>query len=625
MQLFLNLAKSLERNKKYNAFFINEITYSYYDFARVISKIRRSLQSITQNNEKNIGLIINDDIETYSAILALWLEGKAYVPINPESPIDRNYKIIKQAEIKTIIDSSDKIVYPELNIIESRKLKEAEINIAPVNTSDNELAYIFFTSGTTGEPKGVPITRANLSGFIDAFWKLGFEIDNNDRVLQMFELTFDLSVMSFLVPLLKGSCVYTIPKDKIKYNYIFELLDEHNLTVALMVPSILHYLRPYFDEINAPSMKYSLFCGEALPLDVTEEWSKCLPNAEISNVYGPTENTIFCTSYVFHREGKNKEYNGILCIGKPISGVEIIIVNEDNQTLPAGEKGELCLAGELLTPGYWRNTEKNKEAFFNIDYTGKTTRFYRTGDLCVKDKDDDIMYLGRIDFQTKIQGFRVELSEVEFHAKAFLGKINAVAIAITNKIGNTEIGLILESQEFNTSELINYMKKKMPEYMIPTKIGFESKFPLNINGKIDRKLLQEKFNSPIIQVGQKAITKHTITQDKINDFAKLTGDYNPIHFDDNYAAGTIFKRKIAHGPYVITLITTMFANKLPGPGSVYLSHDIKYVFPVYIGDLITASVEIIDILPNKHILVKTICTNQDNVTVIEGIARLKKY
>jgi D-alanine--poly(phosphoribitol) ligase subunit 1 len=493
MELFLNLAESIKKSREHNAFFINEKSYKYGDFAQSISAIRQSIQLLTKSDEKNIGLIINDDLETYAAIIALWFEGKAYIPINPETPVDRNKKVINQAGIKTIIDSSDKIVFSEYLTIESRKLKETSINLTPVKVSGEELAYIFFTSGTTGEPKGVPIKRNNVSGFIRAFWDLGFKIDHNDRIMQMFELTFDLSVMSFLVPLLKGSCVYTIPKGKIKYNYIFELLDEHNITVALMVPSILHYLRPYFDEINAPEMKYSLFCGEALPLDVTKEWSQCLPNAEISNVYGPTENTIFCTSYVYNRIGENKEYNGILCIGKQMTGVETIIVNENNQILPSGEKGELCLAGELLTPGYWKNEEKNKEAFFNIDYKGKSTRFYRTGDLCVKDNDDDIMYLGRIDFQTKIQGFRVELSEVEFHAKASLGKINTVAIAFTNKIGNTEIGLAIEANEFNTDELLNYLKTKMPVYMIPTQIIFEKTFPLNTNGKTDRKELKNKF------------------------------------------------------------------------------------------------------------------------------------
>ena len=471
MQLFLNLANSINENKKYHAFYIGEKYYTYNDLAKSISMIRQAICNSPNKAEKHIGLVINDDLETYSAIIALWFEGKAYVPLNPESPKDRNFKVINQAEIKTIIDSSDVSLYPEFNTIGSKKLPDAEIKTTPVTVPENELAYIFFTSGTTGEPKGVPIKRSNVSGFIDAFWDLGFKINNNDRVLQMFDLTFDLSVMSYLVPLLKGACVYTIPKGVIKYNYIFELMDEHHISVALMVPSILHYLRPYFDEIHAPAMKYSLFCGEALPLDVTEEWSKCLPNAKISNVYGPTENTIFCTSYIYNRNGNNKENNGVLCIGKSMSGVETIIVDEENNILPQGEKGELCLAGKLLTPGYWKNEEKNKEAFFTTDYKGKPIRFYKTGDLCVEDKEGDTLYLGRIDFQTQIQGYRVELSEVEFHAKAFLDKVNAVALAVINKIGNTEIGLVIESDEFDTKKLIYYMKTKLNSYMIPTALS----------------------------------------------------------------------------------------------------------------------------------------------------------
>jgi D-alanine--poly(phosphoribitol) ligase subunit 1 len=493
MQLFLKLAQAIGNNKNSNAFFINDAIFTYFDLAKVISKVRRAIQLSTKKTEKHIGLILNDDIETYAAIIALWFEGKAYVPISPESPKDRNNKVIIQAGIETIIDSSENITYPEYKVIASKKLIESEINLQPIEVSNSELAYIFFTSGTTGEPKGVPISRANVSGFIDAFWEMGFIIDKHDRVLQMFELTFDLSVMSYLVPLLKGACVYPIPKSKIKYNYIFELLDEHNLTVALMVPSILHYLRPYFDEINSPSMKYSLFCGEALPLDVTEEWSRCLPNAEIINVYGPTENTIFCTSYKFNRNSKNKEHNGVLCIGKSMLGVETIIVDDKNQILPKGEKGELCLAGELLTPGYWKNDVKNKEAFFFIDYKGKSTRFYKTGDLCVEDSDGDIMYLGRIDFQAKIQGFRVELSEVEFYVKSFLKNINAVAITFANKFNNSEIGLAVESDKFDTKELLNFCNTKMPQYMIPTRINFIKSFPLNTNGKIDRNKLSQQF------------------------------------------------------------------------------------------------------------------------------------
>lgn len=495
MSLLNYLQESILQHDNRNVFYIGEIFYTYREFAGTISRIRKSIIISTKESEKNIGLVTNDDIETYASIIALWFEGRAYVPLNSDHPINRNIDIIRQAEIKTIIDSSEKSIFQDYNIINSKKAPETEINLIPKVVSDEELAYIFFTSGTTGIPKGVPITRANLSGFVDAFDDLGFDINENDRFLQMFELTFDLSVMSYLVPLLKGSCVYTIPKNKIKYNYIFELLDEHDLTVALMVPSILHYLRPYFDEIHTPSMKYSLFCGEALPLDVTDEWSRCLPNAEIINVYGPTENTIFCTSYKFHRNAINKTHNGVLCIGNSMLGVKTIITDSKDNILPAGEKGELCLAGELLTPGYWKNDKKNKEAFFFTDYKGKSTRFYKTGDLCVEDADSDILYLGRIDFQTKIQGFRVELSEVEFYAKSFLGKINAVAIAFTNKIGNTEIGIAIESDTISANELLEYLKIKMPTYMIPTQIIFVKTFPLNTNGKTDRNELKLQFKT----------------------------------------------------------------------------------------------------------------------------------
>jgi D-alanine--poly(phosphoribitol) ligase subunit 1 len=255
------------------------------------------------------------------------------------------------------------------------------------------------------------------------------------------------------------------------------------------VPSIIHYLRPYFDEINCPKMRYSLFCGEALHEDVTAEWSLCVPNARIINVYGPTENTIFCTSYEYKRKGINKEKNGILSIGKPMSETTTIIVDKENNIVAAQVIGELCLGGNQLTPGYWKNEEKNKEVFFEREIQSVIERFYKTGDLCSMDLDGDIMYLGRVDSQTKIQGFRVELSEIEFYAKTFLTKTNVVALTFNNKINNTEIGLIIESDKFMTNELLKFLRTKLPDYMIPTQIQFSEKFPLNSNGKIDRKQL----------------------------------------------------------------------------------------------------------------------------------------
>jgi len=497
VNLISDIQNSIEKHYNRNVFCISQKFYTYKQFAQKISAIRVVLQQTIFKNQDIVGLVTNDDIETYASIIALWMEGKAYVPLHPDFPEERLKMIVEMADIECTLDSSNSPVFENKKTILTTPLDVSTIDLNPKKVPKENLAYLFFTSGTTGKPKGVPITFSNLSAFTDAFWSLKYPITEEDRCLQMFDLTFDLSVMSYLCPILKGACVYTIPKDEIKYSYIFELMEDHKLTFTLMVPSILHYLRPYFDEIECPDMRYSLFCGEALPLDVTEEWSQCLPNATIANVYGPTECTIFCTDYTYKRERENKTHNGILTIGNDMKNTTTIIVDEKNDEVGIEESGELCLSGGQLTPGYWKNEDKNKEVFFFKKHKGKTIRFYRTGDLCYKDKNGDILYQGRVDFQAKIQGFRVELSEIEFHTKKHLNKSNAVAVTFTNTIQNTEIGLVIEQEEFDYKNLLNYLKTKLPGYMIPTKVKFIEKFPLNSNGKIDRSKLRTMFDKNI--------------------------------------------------------------------------------------------------------------------------------
>jgi D-alanine--poly(phosphoribitol) ligase subunit 1 len=441
------------------AFCINEKFYTYREMGEHISSIRSAVRD-AGNKSLNVGLVANDDIETYASIFALWAEGCAYVPLHPHQPQDRSMEVISQAGIDLVINS-DAVTFTGVKMIHSQGLERGDVQMPAKKTPDDALAYILFTSGSTGKPKGVPIMRSNVGAFMKSFFEVGFEVTSADRCLQCFDLTFDVSVQSFLTPLTRGACT-----------------------------SMIRYLRPYFDEINSPYMRYCIMTAEASPLELVMEWSACIPSAIIYDFYGPTEATIYCTWYRLDPKGPNKQLNGMLSIGKPMNGMTAIITDEERKLLPVGSKGELCIAGPQLTPGYWNNPGKNSEAFFEMMEDGKPVRYYKTGDLCYMDDDGDIMYSGRLDFQVKIQGYRIELGEIEHHARECVKGKNAVAVAFQNATGNTEIALFVEDTAADTTNLNDYLKSKMPYYMVPTKIICRDEFPLNTNGKVDRNKLK---------------------------------------------------------------------------------------------------------------------------------------
>jgi D-alanine--poly(phosphoribitol) ligase subunit 1 len=482
LQPFLETTKYYADN---NAFCIAGKFHSYHEFAKHISKIRKAINS-GYTGSKNIGIVANDDIETYASIFACWLEGYAYVPIHPQQPLERSAEIITQADVDLLLDSRLNKVFTSYSVIYSSLLTFQEMKIKPNPITDDALAYILFTSGSTGKPKGVQITRGNVYAFMKSFGEVGLSINQDDRCLQCFDLTFDVSVQSFLVPLTNGACVYTVPHNQIKYSYVYGLLEDHKLTFGAMAPSMIRYFRPYFDEINLPGMRYNILTAEASPLDLIIEWSKCIPNAEIYDFYGPTEATIYCTYNKFLREGHNKHLNGMLSIGKPMSVVKAIIIDNEKRILREYQKGELCVYGPQITPGYWKNEEKNVTSFFEINEGNEIKRFYKTGDSCYFDDQGDIMLAGRLDQQVKIQGYRVELGEIEYNAIKYVPGRSVIAIPFENSTGNQEIALVIEGKEFDISGLFQFLKSKLPPYMIPGKITFLPEFPLNSSSKIDR-------------------------------------------------------------------------------------------------------------------------------------------
>ncbi len=466
------------------AFTIDDISYTYNDFSKKVVAIQ---QLLLQNNiKKNTIVIVHtyNDIETYASIFAIWFSGAAFVPINPNHPKERNELIIKQIS-STISLSSEQ----NNTSLCTKKLPKSSAEITILDNNLNQIMYILFTSGSTGLPKGVAITLKNISSFIVDFSK-NYTINNNDKFLQIYDLTFDASIHCYLLPIYLGGSIYTVNPKKIKYLEAYKLMEKHQITFAKMPPSVIAYLKPFFSKINLPKLKYSLFGGEGLNFELVNLWQKCVPNAQVQNVYGPTEATI--NTHIFNipkQLNRKKTYNGMVSIGKPFGSNKAIIVGENNQIVPDNVKGELCLYGNQITAGYWKNKAKNNSSFFKM---GKD-KVYKTGDLAFKDKDGDFIFCGRIDNQVQIQGHRVELSEVENAARQFKKALNYTVVSTKNKFGVIEIILFTEKLETDNKQIQTFLKQRLPNYMLPTKIINLEKFPLTSSGKIDNQNLISNY------------------------------------------------------------------------------------------------------------------------------------
>lgn len=481
------------KNSDSLAFHIGSDDYSYsqlYEYIEQIYELTSNLQ------ERVIGLYATDDIRTYASILALWFAGKAYVPLNPNQPKSRHEEVIASTELKYIFSSDDAYEIEGVKTLGTSHISSEGYNIKNnmnlPQVDDSALAYILFTSGSTGKPKGVQITRGNLWAFLDSMANIGLDIDEGDRCLQPFDLTFDFSVSGYLLPLHRGASIYTVPLKATKFTYIASLLEDYHLTVLQMVPSMIRNLLPYLDEIDLKSVRYNILCGEALAGNVIKPWHSANEKMISYNMYGPTEDTVFCTCYILDSNNIEKplECNDVISIGKSFKNSYYILLDDESRLITSPDiTGELCLAGAQLTTGYWRNQSENEKRFFERD----KIRYYRTGDLCFKSASGDLLFVARKDFQVKINGFRVELEEIQNQYFEISDGRYSVVIPFTNTQGNTELAIVIEGKEYDVEIHRKELASRLPAYEVPGKWLFVNSIPLNQNGKIDRNKIREIF------------------------------------------------------------------------------------------------------------------------------------
>lgn len=459
-------------------------------------------------------------VTAYAGVLAGLMRGHGYVPLNPAFPTDRTRSMLVRSQCASLIvdahgarqltevlDGLDTPLllllpehddvsafaaqWPQHRFLGARDLVDAAGWREPV-VDDNAIAYLLFTSGSTGQPKGVMVAHRNAVAYMDAM-TARYEVVPEDRFSQTFDLTFDLSVHDMFLAWSNGACLCapTQSQKTLPGRYITDC----GITMWFSVPSTavlmnrLKILKPG----KYPQLRYSLFCGEALPVEIVQKWADAAPQSIVENLYGPTELTIACTLYRWDRERSPAESEfGVVPIGEPYPGMKVLVADEHGNEVPEGEVGELLMTGPQLTLGYYRDAEKTAKAF--VTPPGRAETYYRTGDRVRRPAPGKpLVYLGRVDNQIKIQGYRVELGEVEAVMRQEAGVDVAIAIGwpVTASGADGIVGFIgTDHADADTAAIRQRVIGRLPPYMHPSALRTIAEFPLNANGKVDRKALQ---------------------------------------------------------------------------------------------------------------------------------------
>lgn len=453
----------------------------------------------------------------FAAVLASLLRGHGYVPLNPGFPHARTHAMLARSlctsvvvdhtaigQLDAVLEGLDRpmlVLVPDQRDVVALAARwprhrwlcgadfESASSCRPSAVDPNGIAYLLFTSGSTGNPKGVMVAHRNVTHFVDCMVER-YGITQHDRFSQTFDLTFDLSAFDMFTAWERGAClcVPTAGQKMLPGKYI----TDSGITVWFSVPSTgllmsrLRMLKPD----RYPVLRWSLFCGEALPTGLAQEWAQAAPHSVIENLYGPTELTIACTYYRWNPERSPGESElGLVPIGEPYPGMSVLVADENLQEVPPGATGELLMTGPQLSLGYYCDPERTAAAF--IVPEGRREVYYRTGDRVRRPMAGGALtYLGRTDNQIKIQGYRVELGEIEAVARAESGAESAIAVGwpVTGS-GAGGIVLFIGDERCNVTALRERLIARLPAYMHPSEVRAIAEFPLNANGKFDRRAL----------------------------------------------------------------------------------------------------------------------------------------
>jgi amino acid adenylation domain-containing protein len=457
------------------------------------NQLARELVRLGVAAESLVGICVDRSPQMVVGLLAIMKAGGAYVPLDPAYPHERLAFMLKDANASVLLTQSGLI--ERLPPYDGQRLcldsdwhfiKQNSTENLGTSVSQENLAYVIYTSGSTGKPKGAMIRHRGLTNYLN-WCTEAYEIADGCGAPVHSSISFDLTITSLFAPLMVGRSVFLVG-DGIQA-LAQALLERENYSLVKITPAHLRALAELLPpEQVAGRVRALIIGGEALHLESLSFWREHAPATRLINEYGPTETVVGCCVY---EVAGNDPAGGAVPIGRPISNTALYILDDELQTVSPGQTGELFIGGDGVGRGYLGREELTRERFIPNPYDKRST-LYRSGDLARMLPNANLEYLGRVDDQVKVRGFRVELGEIETVLKRHSSVSDCAVVMCDEASGEKRLVAFFVSNETETCDdenLRRFLNTKLPDYMIPSAFVALEMLPLTINGKVDRQAL----------------------------------------------------------------------------------------------------------------------------------------
>ncbi len=541
LTIYQRFEREFEQHPSKLALYFEGEEVSYQQLNERANQLARVLQKRGIYNDRLVGILLDRSPLMVESILAVWKAGGAYIPIDPNYPVQRIKEILADSEATLLLTDTNYIdneleeavgdLIFELDIHQSDIIKESGTNL-DLEVNVDSLAYVIYTSGSTGKPKGAMVEQIGMHNHIQA--KINdLELTAECVVAQNASHCFDISVWQFFVALTVGGKTVIYPNELTMNpeEFIDRVIADQN-TILEVVPSFLSVMLDSLEREFRPFelINYLLVTGETVKPNLVKRWFALYPDIKMVNAYGPTEASDDITHHIMDQAPDRES----IPIGRPLENFHIYIVDKNMNLCPIGVKGEICVSGVGVGRGYLNNAEKTKAVFMEDPFVEeKGVRLYKTGDLGRWLDDGSIEFFGRKDYQVKIRGFRIELGEIESKLVEHTKIKEAVVLDKEDGSGTKYLcAYIVNNGEVSVLEIRKYLSEVLPEYMVPAHFVYLEKMPLSSNGKINRKALPEVDGN--IQIGTEYLApKNLIEMRLVKIWSEILG-IEKIGVDDNF-------------------------------------------------------------------------------------------